>query len=69
MKINLKLSSLNLFKERTEMCDLARECGTDKEQHGYTKVYHDIMIDNKYVTPKLFRIVNDSNFNIKDKSS
>jgi hypothetical protein len=48
MEINLKLSSLNLFKERTEMCDLARECGTDKEQHGYTKVYHDIMIDNKY---------------------
>jgi len=44
----LNLESLNFFKERKKMSKLASECGTDKEQHGYTKVYHDIMIENKY---------------------
>lgn len=43
----MKLNLLNKILERTEMCDIAQECGTDKEKHGYTRLYDKVMYSYK----------------------
>ena len=53
----MKLEDLN--KEdlpTTEMCDIARKHGTDKFQHGYTKVYFELMKDKRYTEISIFEI-------------
>lgn len=45
----MKLSNLtcDVLQNRSPMCELAKHFGTDKHDHGYTKIYHEIMKDKK----------------------
>jgi hypothetical protein len=51
----MKLQELNKNLPVTELCLLASKNGTDKYQHGYTKVYDGIMKDRKS-TADIFEI-------------
>ena len=42
-----KLEKLNAQTEFSPMCDLAKKYGTDKYEHGYTKIYHSLMSRKK----------------------
>lgn len=48
----MKLSNLtcDVLQNRSSMCELAKHFGTDKHDHGYTKIYHEIMKDKKNKT-------------------
>ena len=45
----MKLCNLtsNVLQNRSYMCELAKNFGTDKHDHGYTKIYNEIMKDKK----------------------
>jgi hypothetical protein len=43
----MKLKELNTHLLYSEMCQIASSNGTDKVQHGYTKVYNEIMKDKR----------------------
>jgi hypothetical protein len=45
----MKLCNLtsNVLENRSYMCELAKNFGTDKHDHGYTKIYDEIMKDKK----------------------
>lgn len=38
----MMLSEFNKILPRTELCQIADDCGTDKVRHGYTKLYYEL---------------------------
>ena len=52
----MKLKDLNTNLQATEMCDIAKRFGTDKYQHGYTKVYYEIMNKKRKENINIFEI-------------
>lgn len=45
----MRLNNLtsNILQNRSTLCEIAKQFGTDKHDHGYTKIYHEIMKDKK----------------------
>lgn len=52
----MKLKDLNIVVPVTELCQLGRKHGTDKSQHGYTKLYYCIMKEYRMYSVNLFEI-------------
>ena len=53
----MKLEELNKkYLESTEMCKIAKKYGTDKHQHGYTKIYYNLMKDKREESINIFEI-------------
>ena len=40
----------------TELCEIAKKYGTDKYQHGYTKIYNELLKDRKSNNVNIFEI-------------
>ena len=51
-----KLEFLNRNLSRTELCEIGKKCKTDKQWHGYTKVYYEIMKDFREKPINIFEI-------------
>ena len=52
-----KLKDLNKeYLSDSDMYDIAKKYGTDKYQHGYTKIYYEIMKDKRYDPVSIFEI-------------
>ena len=41
---------------RTELCEMAKKWHTDKEWHGYTKIYYEILKDIRKKPVDIFEI-------------
>ena len=52
----MKLEKLQETAHWNEMCEIAKKYGTDKHQHGYTKLYYEVMKDKRYEDISIFEI-------------
>ena len=50
------IESAKLVNKPTDLCDLARKYGTDKYQHGYTKIYNEFLKDRRNESVSIFEI-------------
>ena len=53
----MELKELNKeYLPTNEMCSIAKKYGTDKHQHGYTKIYYELMKDKRNDPISIFEI-------------
>ena len=51
-----KIKEMNSYEGLSPLCEIAKKYGTDKYQHGYTKIYYDLMKDKKDQNISIFEI-------------
>lgn len=55
-KIENELNSAKEAKDFSELCEIGKKYGTDKHQHGYTKIYNELLKDKRNQNVSIFEI-------------